>query len=160
MNYSLIIEAILYLKAKPLTIGEIARIADCSVETIEAGMIDLIAEYSNRETALEIVETKEGFALKLRPEFEGLVNKILPVEIGKGALRTLAAIALKHPISQSELVELRGSSAYQQIQELIEQGFVRRRKQSDGRSYWLSVTEKFHQYFEVSDLSKLLEAGK
>ena len=160
MNYSLIIEAILYLKAKPLTIGEIARIAECSVETIEAGMIDLIAEYSNRETALEIVETKEGFALKLRPEFEGLVNKILPVEIGKGALRTLAAIALKHPISQSELVELRGSSAYQQIQELIEQGFVRRRKQSDGRSYWLSVTEKFHQYFEVSDLSKLLEAGK
>ncbi len=160
MNYSLIIEAILYLKAKPLTIGEIARIADCSVETIEAGMIDLMAEYTNRETALEIVETKEGFALKLRPEFEGLVNKILPVEIGKGALRTLAAIALKHPISQSELVELRGSSAYQQIQELIEQGFVRRRKQSDGRSYWLSVTEKFHQYFEVSDLSKLLEAGK
>lgn len=156
MNHALMIEAILYLKAKPLTIGEIAQIADCPIDVIEGGMIDLISEYGNRDSALEIAETKDGFCLRLRPEFEQLVQKILPVEIGKGALRTLAAIALKHPISQSELVELRGSSAYQQIQELMEQGFVRRRKQADGRSYWLSVTEKFHQYFEVGDLSKFV----
>ncbi|PLS68288.1 MAG: SMC-Scp complex subunit ScpB [Cyanobacteria bacterium M5B4] len=158
MNFTAIIEAILYLKAKPLTIGEIAQIAGCPIGVVEAGIIDLIADYGNREGALEIAETEGGYCLRLRPEFEQLVQKILPLEIGKGALRTLAAIALKNPISQAELVELRGSSAYQQIQELMERGFVRRRKQADGRSYWLTVTEKFHQYFEVSDLSNLVES--
>ena len=31
-------------------------------------------------------------------------------------------------------------------------GFVRKRRQSDGRSFWLQVTNKFHQHFEIEDL--------
>ncbi|MFN3360537.1 MAG: SMC-Scp complex subunit ScpB [Pseudanabaenaceae cyanobacterium] len=153
MDKALLVEAILYLKGKPLQVNEIAEIAGCSRAEIEEGIIDLMAEYSRRNTALEVAETKGGFYLRLRPQFDDLVAKVLPLTIGKATLRTLAVIALKHPISQAEVVELRGSSAYQQIQELVEQGFVKRRKQSDGRSYWLSVTDKFHQYFEIDDLS-------
>ena len=69
-----------------------------------------------------------------------------------GALRTLAAIALKHPLLQTDLIEWRGSSAYQQVSELVELGFIRKRPQTDGRSYWLEVTDKFHQYFEIESL--------
>jgi segregation and condensation protein B len=150
------IEAILYLKGQAITIAEIAEILVCDQATAEEGLIDLIAEYAHRESALEIAETDGGFALRLREEFADLVQKLVPSDLGRGALRTLAAIALKNPITQSELVELRGSGAYPQIQELVEQGFVRKRRQSDGRSYWLQVTEKFHQYFEIDDLSKLV----
>ncbi|MEE3715134.1 SMC-Scp complex subunit ScpB [Tumidithrix elongata RA019] len=150
------IEAILYLKGQAITIAEIAEILACDQSTAEEGLIDLIAEYAHRNSALEIAETDTGFSLRLREEFADLVQKLVPSDLGRGALRTLAAIALKNPITQSELVELRGSGAYPQIQELVEQGFVRKRRQSDGRSYWLQVTEKFHQYFEIDDLSKLV----
>ncbi|MCS6959899.1 MAG: SMC-Scp complex subunit ScpB [Pseudanabaenaceae cyanobacterium SKYGB_i_bin29] len=156
MQTALLVEAILYLKGKPLPIEEIAEIAGCPKTEIEQALIDLMAEYSRRETALEIGETNAGFCLRLRPEFDDLVARVLPLAIGKATLRTLAIIALKHPISQAEVVELRGSAAYQQIQELVEQGFVKRRKQSDGRSYWLTVTDKFHQYFEIDDLSQFM----
>jgi len=72
-------------------------------------------------------------------------------------LRTLAAIALKDPIAQPDLINLRGSGAYQHIQELINLGFVQRRRQTDGRSYWLQVTDKFHQHFELDQLLPPLE---
>jgi segregation and condensation protein B len=150
------IEAILYLKGQAITIVEIAEILACEPSVAEEGLIDLIADYAHRQSALEIVETDGGFALRLREDFADLVQKLVPGDLGRGALRTLAAIALKNPISQSELVELRGSGAYPQIQELVEQGFVRKRRQTDGRSYWLQVTEKFHQYFEIDDLSKFV----
>jgi segregation and condensation protein B len=37
------------------------------------------------------------------------------------------------------------------VQELAELGFIRKRRQENGRSYWLEVTDKFHQYFEVDE---------
>ncbi len=147
-----IIEAILYLKAQPLTIAEIAEYAGCDRTEAEDGLLELMDDYARRESALEIAETPTGYSLQLRETYHALVQKLLPADLGVGTLRTLAAIALKGPIAQTQLVELRGSNAYQHVQELVQLGFVRKRRQSDGRSYWLQVTDKFHQYFELNQL--------
>lgn len=146
------IEAILYLKAQPLTIAEIAEYARTDREAVTEGLMELMQEYAQRDTALEIVETPNGYTLQLRESFHHLVQTLIPADLGVAALRTLAAIALRGPIAQTELVELRGSNAYQHVQELVQLGFVRKRRQSDGRSYWLQVTTKFHQYFQLNQL--------
>lgn len=146
------IEAILYLKGKPLSIAEIAAVAKCDRATAEEGIIELIDEYARRDTALEVVETSEGYSLQLRSDFHDLVQTLIPVELGVGALRTLAAIALNSPILQSDLINLRGSGAYQHVPELVEQGFVRKRRSGDSRSFSLQITSKFHQYFQIDQL--------
>lgn len=151
------IEAILYLKAQPLPLPRIAEYAGCDRQQAEEALLDLINDYAHRDSALEVVETPEGYCLQLREKFQELVHTLIPVDLGVGALRTLAAIALKGPISQTDLVNLRGSGAYQHVQELVSLGFIRKRRQSDGRSYWLQVTDKFHQYFQVDKLPKLTE---
>ena len=150
------IEAILYLKAKPLSLNEIAELANSERDLVEEALIELMTSYAHRDSALEVVETLQGYSLQLRSSWQALLSELIPAELGTGALRTLAAIALKNPILQAELINLRGSSAYQQVQELVEQGFVRKRPQSEGRSYWLEVTDKFHQYFEIDHLSQVL----
>jgi segregation and condensation protein B len=150
------IEAILYLKGQSLSISEIAEIAKSDRAQVEEGLIELMSDYSYRDTALEIVETPKGYSLQLKDEYSNLMQCLIPSELGVGALRTLAAIALKGGITQSELVELRGSGAYQHVQELVELGFIRKRKHSESRSSWLQVTEKFHQYFQVDQLPKQL----
>ncbi|OIP76861.1 MAG: SMC-Scp complex subunit ScpB [Oscillatoriales cyanobacterium CG2_30_44_21] len=151
------VEAVLYLKGQPMNLVAIAETLGCEIEEAEIGLIDLISEYAHRDSALEIVEMDNGFALRLRSEFTDLIQKLIPVDLGRGALRTLAAIALKKNIVQSELIELRGAGAYQHVQELVEQGFVKKKRQADGgRSSVLQVTTKFHQYFEIDDLTKLI----
>ncbi|ACK72049.1 chromosome segregation and condensation protein, ScpB [Gloeothece citriformis PCC 7424] len=149
------VEAILYLKGQPLSLAEIAEYAHCDLSQVQEAIIELMSDYAHRDSALEVVETPKGYSLQLRTCFEHLMTHLVPAELGTGALRTLAAIALKTPILQTDLINLRGSSAYQQVQELVELGFVRKRRQSEGRSYWLEVTDKFHQYFEIDQLSQL-----
>lgn len=146
------IEAILYLKAQPLSLSQIAEYAACDRKTAEEGLLELMDDYSHRDSALEVVETPNGYTLQLRESFQYLVQTLIPADLGVGALRTLAVIALRGPISQTELVELRGSGVYQHVPELVQSGFVRKRRQSDGRSYWLQVTDKFHQYFQLNQL--------
>lgn len=146
------IEAILYLKGQPLDIATIAEYAGCNKREAKDALIQLMDDYAHRESALEVVEAPEGYSLQLRSPFQNLVESLVPLDLGVGALRTLAAIALTGPIAQSDLVNLRGSGAYQHVQELVQLGFVRKRRQGDGRSYWLQVTDKFHQYFELNQL--------
>jgi segregation and condensation protein B len=146
------IEAILYLKGQPLSLATIAELAGCDREEAEAATIELMDDYAHRDSALEVVETPQGFTLQLRGSFQSLRDKMIPPEIGTGALRTLAAIAIKGSISQSELVELRGSGAYQHVQELVELGFVRKRRQAGNRSSLLQVTDKFHRTYELDNL--------
>ncbi|MBC1314410.1 SMC-Scp complex subunit ScpB, partial [Trichormus variabilis PNB] len=146
------IEAILYLKGKPLSVSEIAEYAACDRATVEEGIIELMDSYAHRDSALEVVETTDGYSLQLRSDFQDLVQTMIPVELGLGALRTLAAIALNSPILQSDLIELRGSGVYQHVPELVELGFVRKRRDNESRSYSLQVTPKFHQYFQIEQL--------
>jgi segregation and condensation protein B len=151
------IEAILYLKAQPLTIAELAEYAGCSRDVAQEGLMELMADYAHRDSALEVVETPSGYSLQLRESFQDLVHRLIPADLGVGALRTLAAIALRGPMTQTDLVELRGSNAYQHVQELVELGFVRKRRHKESRSFWLQVTDKFHQYFQVNQLPQIVK---
>ncbi|MFM7574468.1 MAG: SMC-Scp complex subunit ScpB [Snowella sp.] len=151
------IEAILYLKGQPLSLAELAESTNCDRTEVEEALIELMDDYAHRDSALEIAENPTGYSLQLRASFQELIQDFIPAELGTGSLRTLAAIALKSPILQTDLINLRGSSAYQQVQELVELGFVRKRRQTDGRSSWLEITDKFHQYFEIDKLSLNLE---
>ncbi|NCJ06400.1 SMC-Scp complex subunit ScpB [Synechococcales cyanobacterium C] len=149
------IEAILYLKAQPLTIAEIAEYAGCDRDAVEDALIDLMQDFAHRDSALEIVETDQGYSLQLRETYQDLVQKLIPLDLGLGALRTLAVIALKGPIAQTDLVDLRGSGAYQHVSELAEQGFIRKRRLTSGRSYQVQVTNQFYQYFQIDQLPGL-----
>lgn len=148
------IEAILYLKAQPLSLKELSEYAQRDRATVEDAILELMSDYAHRDSALEVVETPNGYSLQLRSTYQNILQELVPAELGVGALRTLAAIALKTPIRQTDLIELRGSSAYQQVQELVELELVKKRR--EGRSYWLEVTEKFYQYFEIDDINEQL----
>ena len=144
------IEAILYLKGKPLSLAEIAEIAGVNREEAELGLLTLMADYAHRDTALEIRQEGRSYGLQLRESLGDLVQNLLPLDLSTAALRTLATIALKKRILQSELVDLRGSGAYDHIKELVAQNFIERKRQSEGRSYWLSLTDKFHRTFAIN----------
>jgi len=143
------IEAVLYLKGRPIGLKELAELARDEPEQVLAALATLTASYAQRDTALEVVEQSGRYCLQLRPALADLVKNMLPVNLSTATLRTLATIALKKRILQSELVDLRGSGAYDHIKELLAQDFIERRRQSEGRSYWLTLSEKFHRTFSV-----------
>ncbi len=143
------LEAILYLKGKPLSLNELSELANEDRQVVQEALLALMAGYAQRDTALDVEENKGKYSLQLKSGLGYLVQNLLPVDLSVGTLRTLATIALKKRILQSDLVDLRGSGAYDHIKELIAQNFVDRKRQSEGRSYWLTLSEKFHRTFTV-----------
>jgi len=143
------IEAILYLKGRPIGLKELAELACEEPDQVRTALTLLTTSYAQRDTALEVVEQSGRYCLQLRQALADLVKNMLPVNLSTATLRTLATIALKKRILQSELVDLRGSGAYDHIKELLAQDFIERRRQSEGRSYWLTLSEKFHRTFSV-----------
>tara|TARA_Y100001968_G_scaffold144970_1_gene132393 strand:+ start:736 stop:1077 length:342 start_codon:yes stop_codon:yes gene_type:complete len=96
-------------------------------------------------------EINNSYCLELRSTLNDFVEDLLPSELKTSELRTLATIAIKKKILQSDLIVLRGSGAYDHIRELLNKNFILRRKQKDGRSYWITLSEKFFQTFAVSN---------
>ncbi|MBO6272500.1 SMC-Scp complex subunit ScpB [bacterium] len=151
------IEAVLFTTAKVLQIEDIAQILETDdVEAVEEAMLDLIMDYATRDGALEI-DDENGYILQVKDEHMDIVEKLCPIEISKPVLKTLTVIALKEPIRQSVLKEYR-SNAYEHIQELVEKGLVAKTRDKNGRSFNVSTTPKFAEYFKLKgDLRSLMK---
>ena len=156
------IEAVLYLKGKPVTKKNLSEITCSDINKVTAVITYLKNKYAEKNSALEIVENNSSISLELKRNLNSFVEDLLPAELNTAVLRTLAVIAIKKKLLQSDLIILRGSGAYDHIKELLEKNFIIKRKQKDGRSYWLSLSEKFFQTFAVSNefLSKLGDSKK
>lgn len=156
------VEAVLFVTAKAMQPIEISEILKVPVEDVESALLDLMFDYSSRDGALEI-DDEDGYILQVKAEHLDIVEKLCPVDLKPAVVKTLTVIALKEPIRQTELKELR-SNAYEHIQELIEKGLISRTKDKNGRSYNLKTTPKFAEYFKLKGdaktLAKLLDTTK
>ena len=149
------IEAVLFTTAKALSAKEIGEILEADTETVEEALLELIMDYSSRDGALEI-DDENGYILQVKEEHMDIVEKLCPVELKPAVLRTLSVIALKEPIRQAVLKDMRGSNAYEHVQELLEKGLISRTKDKNGRSYNLKTTPKFAEYFKLKGDTKTL----
>lgn len=153
------IEAVLFITARAVSTDEISNILDVEKEEIEEAMLDLIMDYSSREGALEI-DDEDGYIIQVKEDYIDIVELLCPVDLKPAVLRTLSVIALKEPIRQTDLKELR-SNAYEHIQELLEKGLITRTKDKNGRSYNIKTSPKFAEYFKLkgdtASLVKVLE---
>ena len=145
------IEAILYLKGRPISKKTLSEITNTDINSIIKALNELKEKYLNSKSAIVLNEINNSYCLELKSTLNEFVEDLLPSELRTSELRTLATIAIKKKILQSDLILLRGSGAYDHIKELINKKFIIKRKQKDGRSYWLSLSEKFFQTFAVSN---------
>ena len=157
------IEAVLFITARAVSTEEIGVILGEDKEKIEEAMLELIMDYSARDGALEI-DDENGYILQVKEEHMDLVELLCPVDLKPAVLRTLSVIALKEPIRQTALIELRGSGAYDHLKELVEKGLISKTRDRNGRSYNLKTTSKFAEYFKLKGdtrtLAKILEKDK
>ncbi len=148
------IEAVLFVTSKAMQPSEIAQILELEEEVVESALLDLMFDYSSRNGALEI-DDEDGYIIQVKAEHMDIVEELCPVELSPAILKTLTIIALKEPIRQTALKELR-SSAYEHIQELLAQGLISKTKDKNGRSFNIRTTKKFQEYFKLKGDIKAL----
>lgn len=147
-NCIALIEAALFVAGRPLDLNELCQVIGSRSKKKAQKYADaLMQEYNSRSSALEILALKdERFVLQVKAEYTHLIQKLVnrPL-LSSGPLKTLSYIALRQPISQKRVIEVRGQHAYGHIKELKERRLIIAEK--SGRSMALKTTGDFADYF-------------
>ena len=144
------IEALLFACGRKMTLDELKLHLPASTAAIKEATAELQKEYTDRESPVMIVQEGDSWKLTTREKYLSIVRKINPnTELTKTMMETLAVIAWKQPITQSEVIAIRTNKAYEHIGELEKMGFLIKEKY--GRTFMLKLTQKFFDYFDLRD---------
>jgi segregation and condensation protein B len=142
------IEAILFSLGKFVSTEEIANLCKEDESKVKDALLELTTDYEDKNTSLIVISDNNLWKLTTREEYSHLVRKIVSeTELTKSQLETLAVIAFKYPIKQSDLIRIRTNKAYDHLMELEKAGFITRQRY--GRSRLIKLTDKFFEYFDL-----------
>ena len=149
-----IVEAVLFSADQPVTAKKLIQILELEDKMLLTDIIeDLQTEYNKTRRSFQIIEVANGFQILTRPEFASYVEKLYgkskKYRLTRSALETLAIIAYKQPIKQSVIIKIRGNKAYEHIKKFVDLGLLKKKR--EGRTWLLSLSDEFHDYFGVSE---------
>ncbi len=143
-------EAVLFAAGDRIELNDIARLCKTSPNNVKNALNELKKAYKNNDSGLMVVDDGIFWKITVREAYIPLVQQINPrTELDRTTIETLAVIAWKSPILQSDVIKTRTNKAYDHIKELVDSGFLV--KQRHGRSYILRLSKKFFDYFDLSD---------
>ena len=143
------VEAILFTTGRFMDLQEIANLCGVgSVGLVKDALDALRDDYDSRVGSLSIIEDNGKWRLNIKKEYNYLTTKLLDnTEMDRPTQETLALIAYKNPALQSEIVKMRGNTAYDHIKYLKDNEFVV--SEAHGRTRLLKLAPKFYDYFDV-----------
>ncbi|MBI5159159.1 SMC-Scp complex subunit ScpB [Candidatus Micrarchaeota archaeon] len=142
-----VVEAALFMSGKPLSIDALGKLLGTPAPGYVKGIAENLAkEYTEKNSAIVIIEENNEFVMRLKNPFAQLVKDFAQdAEVSHGALKMLAFISRNEGIQQSKMVDELGTTVYQYVKELSHNGFVEARRK--GRTKVLKTTKKFKDYF-------------
>jgi len=142
------VEAVLFAVGKEITTERVASLCSLTLEQTESIIQSLQQQYDALDHSLRLVKRDSGWKLTVRDEFVPLVSSIVSsTELERPLMETLAVIAWRYPIIQSDVIKLRSAAAYDHMRALEERGYIN--KEKFGRTFRIKLTKKFFEYFDL-----------
>jgi segregation and condensation protein B len=152
------VESLLFSSGRKMSIDELSKLCKAKVEDIKEALAEMKLEYDDRGSSLMVVNEGDSWKLVTREQYLPLVQKIVTeTELSRTVMETLAVIAFKYPIKQSDLIRIRTNKAYDHLMELEQMGYISRVKY--GRTKLIKLAQKFFEYFNLPE-EKLKEQFK
>ena len=150
------LEAILFASGRKMSVEEISRLCRTTVAAVQQHLQELKSDYELKDSSLLLMDESDGWKLTVREQYTPVVQKIVPeTELTKSVIETLAVIAWKAPVLQSNVIKVRTNKAYDHISSLEKSGFIA--KERKGRSHLIKLTERFFKYFDVKTQEEVRE---
>lgn len=158
-NIKSIIESILLVAEKPVSIKELATVTAVQMSEIQKAASELIESY--KEKGIRIIKKGDLLHIVSAPENSDFIAKYLNEElrsdISKAALETLAIITYKQPVTRSEVEEIRGVNSDYLVRNLMIRGLIGEvgRKEAVGKPILYGTTVEFLQHFGLENEDQL-----
>ena len=159
-----IIEAVLMVSDKPLSMAQIEALFTKDMEVVDRELIKaaleaLQADY--RDRGIELREVASGYRVQVSSDYAEWVNRLFeerPPRYSRALLETLAIVAYRQPVTRAEIEDIRGVGISSSIiKTLQEREWIRvvGHKDIPGRPELLATTREYLDYFNLKKLSDL-----
>lgn len=149
------IEAALFIAGKFLTIQELITLTDINPILLKKTLADLKDKY--KDSGINLINKDNLWKMDVAEEYVNMINKLATgsSEFSKAEQETLAMIAYKQPMKQSVLIKIRGNKAYDHVKKFKDVGLINKKR--IGHTSELTLTDSFHEYFQLNKGDKLQE---
>ncbi|MBI2663973.1 SMC-Scp complex subunit ScpB [Candidatus Woesearchaeota archaeon] len=153
------IEAILFSSGRKMNIEELAKLSRSDSVAVLRELQALKGEYGSKDSSLLLLDEGSGWKLTVREQYANVVRRIVAeTELTRSVMETLAVIAWKAPVMQSDIIKIRTNKAYDHLAELETSGFISRAKH--GRTKLVKLTDRFFNYFDLKNAEEIKEKFK
>lgn len=154
------LEAILFFKAEPLTVKELAALLEKTTEEVAAALDELSGQLSGRGVVL--VRNGDEVMLETAPEaaelIKALVKDTLSRDLGKAGLEVLSLVLYRGPVSKHDIDYVRGVNSSFILRNLMIRGLVERVEASGKqRGFLYKPTFDLLSHLGVKNVSDLPE---
>jgi segregation and condensation protein B len=152
------LEALLFVAERPLSRGEIARLAGVDRETVDERLGDLEVTLAPR--GVRVVLSGDRVELTTAPEAGALVARYVgadAVRLSPAALETLAIVAYRQPVTKAAIERIRGVDSDYTVRALLHRRLVAEQGRSDapGRPILYGTGFDFLERFGITSLEDL-----
>jgi segregation and condensation protein B len=150
------LEAILFVAAEPVPMGQLAAALDVSASVIERGLNELDASLLTR--GLRLQRHAGRVHLTTAPELGELIERFLGLDsttrLSRAALETLAIVAYQQPVTRPQIDSIRGVNSDSMIKSLLNKGLILESGRADGpgRPILYSTSPEFLQHFGLNSI--------
>lgn len=155
MELSRKIEGLLFYKASPMKLSQLAKIFDVEIQTLTEAVQELSSSLLGGAVILSQTDTE--IQLVTAPELDELVEGVrrdeLKRDIGKAGAETLAIVLYKGPISRVEIDRIRGVNSAFILRNLMVRGLVERG--TEGKSHTFAITSTLLSHMGLTHKTEL-----
>jgi len=161
-----IVEALLFASPEPLTQAQLNSIikpdlVDPDLTKLEIIIEDLRNKYMENDNAFTIVQVASGYQIVSQSEYEVFIRRLLKksgrLALTNASLETMAIIAYRQPVNRFEIESIRGVDSSGVLKTLLSKNLIKikGRDSGPGRPLLYNTTEKYLEYFGLSNLSEM-----
>ncbi|MBI2482331.1 MAG: SMC-Scp complex subunit ScpB [Candidatus Vogelbacteria bacterium] len=160
MSLSALIEALLFWRAEPWSLKDLAKATDANLEAVNEALEVLHVSLAGR--GLVLVRKEGEVQLATAPDASEKISQLakeeLTQELSKASLETLTIILYRGPISRSDIDYIRGVNSSFTLRHLMIRSLIERiANPNDARTFLYQTTFDTLNHLGVTKLAELPE---
>ena len=158
------IESLLFISAKPMSLGQIADLIKKKKEDVKKAGDDLVEEYKEKKRGIQIIKNGSKYQMVSSPENADLVQEFIKDEttgeLSRPSLEALTIVAYRGPVSKIDLDRIRGVNCALILRNLLLRGLIEGKFNKEKQETYYTVTLDFMRFLGISDVGSLPDFEK
>ncbi len=157
-----LVESLIFVSQEPVTLDRLQAVCDgVPAAELQAAVDGLVADYAADGRGIHVLRVGGGWLFSTKPAHDREVRRLLQIErknrLSPAGLETLAAIAYRQPVTQSEVSAIRGVDSTGALKTLLEKKLIKivGRKKAPGNPLVYRTSDEFLLYLGLNGLDEL-----